>query len=317
MGRPIRKFYFGNPSSELTNNLSIIIAGNPDGTVITDGYIIKQKGNRRFLISSADGAHTGQVTLVNKSSGFLLGEGGVTATDSTGSVTSNVYKIQNHRLIIWDSLGNYVSHPWVPSYLGSNSVPTGYLGLNMVLGSSGITTPGAPTIGAVTRGNMQASIAFTAPGTGSPPILYTATSTPGNITGTGTASPIVVTGLTNGTAYTFTVTASNSAGTGPASSSSASVTPATTPGIPTSISALAASSTSATITFTAPSSTGGSAITGYTVTSTPGSITASGANSPITVTGLTTGTPYTFTVHATNAIGNSSESSASNSVTPT
>ena len=50
---------------------------------------------------------------------------------------------------------------------------------------------------------------------------------------TGTASPITVTGLTNGTAYTFTVIATNVNGTSPASSASNSVTPSTVPGAPT------------------------------------------------------------------------------------
>jgi len=70
------------------------------------------------------------------------------------------------------------------------------------------------------------------------------------------------------------------------------------------------------VTFTAPVSNGGSVITGYTVTSSPGSFTGTGASSPITVTGLTNGTAYTFTVIATNANGNSVASSASNSVRP-
>lgn len=87
--------------------------------------------------------------------------------------------------------------------------------------------PDAPTDVIATAGNAQASVAFAAPASngGSPILNYTATSNPGNITATGTTSPIIVTGLTNGTAYTFTVTANNSAGAGEASAASASVTP--------------------------------------------------------------------------------------------
>ncbi|GFO56426.1 hypothetical protein GMSM_34330 [Geomonas sp. Red276] len=89
------------------------------------------------------------------------------------------------------------------------------------------TVPGSPTMGAVTAVNGQASCTFTAPAFdgGSAITTYTVTSSPGNLTATGTGSPIVVTGLTNGTAYTFTVHATNSAGGGSESNSSASVTP--------------------------------------------------------------------------------------------
>jgi hypothetical protein len=74
--------------------------------------------------------------------------------------------------------------------------------------------------------------------------------------------------------------------------------------------------TSASITFTAPANTGGGAITGYTVVSTPGGLIGTGASSPVTVSGLTNGTAYTFKVFATNSYGPSSLSAASNSVTP-
>ena len=72
----------------------------------------------------------------------------------------------------------------------------------------------------------------------------------------------------------------------------------------------------ATINFTAPTSNGGSGIIGYTVTASPGGKTATGTASPLKITGLTNGTPYTFTVVATNSLGNSNPSSASAPVTP-
>lgn len=87
------------------------------------------------------------------------------------------------------------------------------------------------------------------------------------------------------------------------------------PNPPTSVSASYSSGTQASVSFTAPVDDGGSAITSYTVTSSPGSITASGSSSPITITGLSGGTTYTFTVTATNAVGTSDASSPSNSIT--
>ena len=73
--------------------------------------------------------------------------------------------------------------------------------------------------------------------------------------------------------------------------------------------------TQATVSFTAPSDVGGAAITGYRVQSNDG-IGASGSSSPITVTGLTNGTSYTFNVWAINPFGWSSPSDASGSVSP-
>ncbi len=89
------------------------------------------------------------------------------------------------------------------------------------------TTPDAPTGVFAIAGNAQASVAFTAPANdgGSPIFMYTAKSSPGAITGSCTISPCTVTGLTNGTTYTFTVSAANAYGTGIASSASNSVKP--------------------------------------------------------------------------------------------
>ena len=85
----------------------------------------------------------------------------------------------------------------------------------------------------------------------------------------------------------------------------------TAPGTPTAT----AGNGSATVSWAAPSSTGGAAITGYTVTSSSGQTCTTTALSCI-VTGLTNGSSYTFTVVATNTVGDSAASSASAAVIP-
>ena len=71
----------------------------------------------------------------------------------------------------------------------------------------------------------------------------------------------------------------------------------------------------ASVPFTGPADFGDAAISTYTATSNPGGITGSSASSPISVSGLTANTSYTFTVTATNSYGTSNASSASNSIT--
>jgi hypothetical protein len=93
------------------------------------------------------------------------------------------------------------------------------------------THPGAPISIVATAGNGQAVVSFAPPAdAGAEPIgSYTVTASPGGATATGVSAPIVVGGLSNETAYTFTAVATNALGTGPASVASNSVTP-TAPG---------------------------------------------------------------------------------------
>ena len=91
------------------------------------------------------------------------------------------------------------------------------------------TVPGAPTIGVATISGTTASVSFTAPVSdgGSVITSYTATSTPGGITGVlyqAGSGTVTVSGLTAGTTYTFKVKATNAIGTGPESAASNSVT---------------------------------------------------------------------------------------------
>jgi titin len=180
------------------------------------------------------------------------------------------------------------------------------------------TIPSPPLVPSAAAGNQQAAVSFAPPFSdgGSPITSYTVTSNPGGITASGTSSPIMVSGLINGSSYTFTVVATNAAGNSQPSAASNAVTPsATIPGAPPAPAA-SARNQAAIVNVTPPSTDGGSPITSYTVTSNPGGITATGAAGPVTVTGLTNDTSYTFTVVATNALGNSPPSAASNAVTP-
>ncbi|PTA49088.1 hypothetical protein C9I43_15610 [Shewanella morhuae] len=334
------------------------------------------------------GSATGTIASVSASSGTSMT---VTVNGITGNGTIKVNL--NGSTNITDALGN-----------GNNT--NGYAAA-FTSGSTHAVAipvaPDAPTIGAATAGDGQVSVAFSAPGSngGSAITGYTVTSNPGGFTNTGAASPIVITGLTNGTAYTFTVTATNAIGTSVTSAASGSATPkgvqtttfpqpiaqtfgtspdlgatasassslavaftsdttgvctitsvgvltfvsegtctidadqagngsylaattvtrsftvnATAPGAPT-IGTATAGDTKATVTFTAPASNGGANVIGYTVTASPGGATGTGADSPITVTGLTNGVSYTFIVTATNsATFTGGGSAASNSVTP-
>lgn len=183
-------------------------------------------------------------------------------------------------------------------------------------GGGDIYAPDPPTSVVATAGNGQARVAFVPPvdDGGATLVGYTVTSNPGAITASGVTGPIVVTGLTNNTAYTFTVKARTQLGPGAASASSNSVTPTsgasafgnTAPWQPIKVSALRKTTTTMYVAFTAPVSTGGASITGYTAYATDADanvVSQTGSSSPITITGLTAGVAYTVTVKATNSVG--------------
>ncbi|MGC9968588.1 MAG: fibronectin type III domain-containing protein [Minisyncoccia bacterium] len=274
---------------------------------------------------------TGQTLTINSGQTIVFDIGSSFVLNGTGSlVLVGTGKLVKSYLWILDADGD--GWPSTTTVVASSTSPgAGYRRLNLMLSRTVVdcndgaysltntcaTIPGAPTIGTATKGNGSASVAFTAPASdgGSPITGYTASSTPGNITGTCASSPCTVSGLTNGTSYTFKVYATNAIGNGPLSAASNAVTPSTVPGAPT-IGTASAGNGNASVAFTAPASNGGSPITGYTASSTPGNITGTCASSPCTVSGLTNGTSYTFKVYATNANGNGAASAASNAVTP-
>ena len=93
--------------------------------------------------------------------------------------------------------------------------------------------------------------------------------------------------------------------------------PPLTPGPPTGVTAVRGAA-QATVSWNAPTADGGNAVTGYTVTSNPGGQTAAVGSTPLnaTVSGLTNGQSYTFTVTASNTVGQSAASTPSSGVAP-
>ena len=188
------------------------------------------------------------------------------------------------------------------------------------------TLPTAPSITGVTAASGQVTVAWNAPthlGSGTlsgDEYIVTAYDSQGNEAGTceptsGQRS-CVVTGLDNGSAYTFKVEAVTTVGNSEKSSASSAATPSTTPSAPSDVVAVTSGS-NMTVTFTAPADNGGAAITSYVITSSPVGATCSvGANATTyTCTGLTAGANYTFTVKAVNVRGESTASQVSTAVT--
>lgn len=194
------------------------------------------------------------------------------------------------------------------------------------------TVPGAPTgLTATSSEPGKATITFTAPtdNGGSALTDYVVTSSPGGFTCV-TANPSTgceVTGLTNGTAYTFTAVARNSVGSSVNSGPSAAVTPVGKPSTPTNVVA-SGGNASATVSFAAPNN-GGSAITRYDVEAydqngvpiTPALTCTLNVPFPTPLActfanSLANGFSYTFKVSATNTIGTSDSSTATSVITP-
>jgi len=99
-------------------------------------------------------------------------------------------------------------------------------GANVIISNGVVLPPGAPTAVGAIAGENSATVSWASPKSGEGITGYTVTAAPGGRTATTSGATFAtVTGLTNGTSYTFTVTATNTAGTSAASAASTAVTP--------------------------------------------------------------------------------------------
>jgi len=171
--------------------------------------------------------------------------------------------------------------------------------------------PDPPTSVHGTPANGAVKVAWTAPAfTGGLPITgYTVRASPGAATCATSVLTCTVPGLANGHPYTFRVTAHTASLTSVSSAPSPAIVPRTVPGTPRAPTAVPLNG-AASLTWVAPISNGGSAIITYAVVASPGgrACTAAGSVLHCTVTGLTNGVSYRFSVKAVNAAGSGAAS---------
>jgi len=207
------------------------------------------------------------------------------------------------------------SKRWALPVLSALGALTLAVGVSAPAAYAAVTVPGVPTAVSANPGNASAAIMWTAPKNdgGSSITGYAVTTSPSSKGCTATTTKTcTLKSLINGKSYKVTVRARNKIGL-----SAPSVAVSVKAGVPLAPTAVVVSpgNTEAAVKWTAPANNG-SAISKYTVTSSPGSKTCTTATTTCTVTVLTNGTPYRFTVTATNARGTGAASPLSSPVTP-
>ncbi|MBU6143886.1 MAG: fibronectin type III domain-containing protein [Acidobacteria bacterium] len=229
--------------------------------------------------------------------------GGATCTWTSGPLSCTVSGLTNgiaYRASVraFSNVG-----PGIPSLSSSSFVP--------------FKAPSAPNVMSVAPGDGQITVTWLAPDNGGSAITsYEAVAQPGGnscATG-GTGTSCTISPLTNGTAYSISVYASNDAGGGEVATYNELVTPRTLTSSPT-ITNINPGDKQLTVNWRAPSSNGGSPVTTYTATAMPGAATCT-AVAPATnctILGLSNGSVYSVTVIATNPAGDSVPSSSVNS----
>jgi hypothetical protein len=207
------------------------------------------------------------------------------------------------------------------AYLGATSisvngryVDVSFPGSTAFIRLTTAAAPTTPTGLSVSEGDGSLTASWTASTSAEPAVSYLVTATGGgqSFTCSTTSTSCGITGLTNGSAYSVSVTAQSYAGS--TLSASIDASPFTLPAVVTTVVATRGNGL-ATIRWT-PGSDGGRPITGYTATAQPGGLTCTSVSTECVITGLTNGASYTATVIARTSKGDSAVSAPSAPVTP-
>ena len=328
--------------------LGVKFTADSDGTVTGIRFYkaAANTGTHTGSLWTADGQRLAQVTFTGETASGWQDASFANPVNVTAGTTyvASYFAPMGHYSATSRGLDSAVDNPPLRA-LGSSSSPNGvyaygssstfpantYNGTNyMVDVLYAVPRPGQVTgVSAGEGGPTSANVSWSAPSGGGPVSSYRVTPYVGSsaqpsrmVSGSPPATSTKVTGLTTGTTYTFRVQAVNASGSGQDSAQSNAVTPAAAvaPAAPSGVLARPASR-SALVSWSAPDGDGDSPITGYTVTPYVDGVaqdpTQAGASATsATVSGLTNGRTYSFRVRASNAVGPSPASSASNAVVP-
>ena len=169
-----------------------------------------------------------------------------------------------------------------------------------------VAPPSAPRMVTAAPGDGEVTMSWLAPidDGGSPVTGYVASTSTGASCATAGLS-CTISGLTNGTEYTFAVTATNSAGTGNASVATAPLAPFRAPGVPSGVVVSSDEDSQVSVTWVAPTESGDPVVSSYTATASPGGSSCTTPGLSCTISGLTNGVEYSVSVTATNGFGES------------
>ena len=225
--------------------------------------------------------------------------------------------VKDGRVIVWGSPSNFVARIPVDAQAGVVAVAAG---TDHVVGIRAVTAPpDAPRNVQVAGEDSSLRVTWEHPGSTSQPVQsFTATATPsGRSCTTAGETTCVIEGLVNGTSYTVTVVAGNSAGSSPPSRRSSSVTAIGPPTPPTMVSAYPGNG-ELEVSWQPPANPGGVPLSEYIAYAFPGGATCTTTGAlRCTITGLTNGVAYSYAVTAANPLGVSPPAEAERTSTPT
>ncbi len=306
---------YGNYALTLGGSFSVVPQGTSTGIGVSlNPSTFGQAITLSATVTQASGIATPTGTVTFMDGLVTLGSGTLDAS-AQALLTTTSLSVGTHSIsAIYGGEARYSTSTSTPLSLTVLGPPGA-----VTAAASGISATGATLNGSVNDNGSMTSASFDF-GTTAAYGTNIAATTGGTVGAGSGATPVAVNigGLSCNILYHFRVKAVNVGGIATGNDATFRSGPCV-PDAPTAPSAIAGNA-QASVTFTAPASDGGAPISTYTATANPGGASgtcAGPAACTITVSSLTNGASYTFTVTATNAASLTSAASvASNSVTP-